>query len=138
MITSELAKQAQVSADTVRYYTKRGLLIPTRDPENGYKIYDLESLKRLKFIHQAREIGFSLKDIEEILAFAREGDSPCPRVRAMMAEKIQSTRAQIAALQNHLAMLESTFAEWEHMPNSTPDHGSICSLIESWAKGGEA
>ncbi|GAM73675.1 transcriptional regulator [Vibrio ishigakensis] len=134
MITSVLAKRANVSSDTVRYYTKRGLLTPTRNPDNGYKEYDIHALQRLKFIHQAREIGFSLKEVEEILASAEDGTSPCPRVREMMIEKIEETQAQIVRLQNHVQMLQSTFADWGELPDSEPTGESICCLIESWTE----
>ncbi|MPW35588.1 MerR family transcriptional regulator [Vibrio sp. B1Z05] len=134
MITSKLAKLANVSPDTVRYYTKRGLIVATRNPDNGYKEYDRAALQRLKFIHQAREIGFALKEIEAILASAEEGTSPCPQVRQMMTEKITETEQQILRLQQHVSMLKSTFASWESLSDGTPTGESICCLIESWTK----
>jgi DNA-binding transcriptional MerR regulator len=136
MITSKIAQLANVTSDTVRYYTKRGLLVPNRNPSNGYKEYQQADLERLKFIHQARTIGFTLKEIEEILEHALKGDSPCPNVRMLMAKKIEDTRTQIKSLTAHLATLEKTYASWENQPNSTPDGQSICCLIESWADEG--
>lgn len=133
MITSVLAKKANVSPDTVRYYTKRGLLTATKNPTNGYKEYDLKALERLKFIHQAREIGFGLSEIEQILESALQGESPCPKVRQIMQQKIEQTRIQIEQMQSHLAMLEHTQAQWQQEPDSTPSGSSICCLIESWA-----
>jgi DNA-binding transcriptional MerR regulator len=134
MITSKLAKLANVTPDTVRYYTKRGLITATRNPENGYKQYDSKALQRLRFICQAREIGFNLKEVEEILASAEEGESPCPKVRQMMVDKITSTENQIAVLQQHVTMLKSTFKQWGELPNRQPTGDSICCLIESWTK----
>ncbi|WP_261815421.1 MerR family transcriptional regulator [Vibrio gallicus] len=134
MITSAVAKRAGVSVDTVRYYTKRGLLTPTRNPDNGYKQYNLSHLQRLRFIHQAREIGFSLKEIEEILLSAQDGDSPCPKVRSMMVEKIAESEAQLVRLQNHLTMLKNTFDTWQTLPDSEPTGESVCCLIESWTQ----
>ncbi|PKG74084.1 MerR family transcriptional regulator [Shewanella sp. GutCb] len=134
MITSRLAKLANVTPDTVRYYTKRGLIIATRNPDNGYKEYDSAALQRLRFIHQAREIGFSLKEIEEVLESALEGSSPCPQVRTMMLDKIVSTEAQITTLQQHVSMLKTTFDLWEELPTSQPTGESICCLIESWTE----
>lgn len=136
MITSKIAQLANVTSDTVRYYTKRGLLVPSRNPSNGYKEYQQADLERLKFIHQARTIGFTLNEIEQILEHALKGDSPCPNVRMLMAKKIEDTRTQIESLTAHLATLEKTFAGWENQPNSIPDGQSICCLIESWADEG--
>ncbi|OBT13415.1 MerR family transcriptional regulator [Vibrio sp. UCD-FRSSP16_10] len=134
MMTSKLAKSANVSADTVRYYTKRGLITATRNPDNGYKEYDFSALQRLTFIHQARELGFSLKEVEDILASAEDGQSPCPKVRQMMTDKITETEAQIQRLQHHVTMLKRTFNDWDDLPDSEPTGHSICCLIESWTQ----
>ncbi|MFA0028071.1 MerR family transcriptional regulator [Vibrio breoganii] len=134
MITSKLAKSANVSPDTVRYYTKRGLITATRNPDNGYKEYDLNALQRLKFIHQARDLGFGLKEIEDILASTEDGSSPCPKVRTMMADKIVETETQILRLQQHVTMLKETFEQWGELPDSLPTGDSICCLIESWTE----
>jgi DNA-binding transcriptional MerR regulator len=134
MLTSELAKRAAVPPDTVRYYTKRGLLSATKNPLNGYKEYDAGALQKLKFIHQAREIGFSLGQIEQIIEAANQGQSPCPTVRQMLQLQIEQTKLQIQQMHAHLAMLESTNQQWDQEPDSTPNGASICCLIESWAQ----
>ncbi|SHF86391.1 MerR HTH family regulatory protein [Modicisalibacter ilicicola DSM 19980] len=54
MKVGELAKRAGVTAETVRHYTREGLLQPRRDPENGYQLYGSDSLNRLRFIQRAR------------------------------------------------------------------------------------
>jgi DNA-binding transcriptional MerR regulator len=134
MLTSELAKRAAVPPDTVRYYTKRGLIAATKNPHNGYKEYDAAALQKLKFIHQAREIGFSLSQIEEIIEAANDGQSPCPTVRQMLQQQIEQTKRQIQQMNAHLHMLESTNQQWDQEPDSTPNGASICCLIESWAQ----
>ena len=60
---SQLAKTARVSAETVRYYSRLGLLKAQRDPHNGYQLFDQDAEQRLVFISQSRHLGFSLKDI---------------------------------------------------------------------------
>ena len=66
MMTSELAKHVGVTAETVRFYTRKGLLSATKLPTNGYKTYNAEAIARLKFIRQAKNVGFSLKEIEKL------------------------------------------------------------------------
>ncbi len=78
MKVSELARQAEVTAETVRHYTREGLLHPMRDPDNGYQLYDHADLERLRFIQRARTLGFSVAEISDILAHADQGDSPAP------------------------------------------------------------
>ncbi|PWI34437.1 MerR family transcriptional regulator [Vibrio albus] len=133
MKTSELAKQVGVTAETVRFYTRKGLLTATRDPENDYKLYDKAALERLKFITQARAIGFSLKDIEDIIQFSEQGTSPCPKVRQMLGQKIQETEKKIEELQQHLIMMQETLSDWATEPDMVPDGKAICCLIEDWS-----
>lgn len=133
MKTSELAKRADVTAETVRYYTRLGLISASRDPANNYKDYDSQALQRLRFIHQAREIGFSLKEVQSILALANEGDTPCPTVRQLLQEKIQQTEQRLLKTQQQLAMLRDTYKQWQCHPDKLPTEQSICALIESWS-----
>lgn len=128
----DLAKRANVTGETVRHYTRLGLIEAERDPNNGYQIYNEAALKRIQFIQQARTLGFSLKQIESIVEHADSGDSPCPMVRDLLQKKVPETKAKIAQLQAHLKTMEAALATWEDMPNGTPDGHSICCLIEEW------
>ena len=67
MKVTELARTAGVTAETVRHYTRQALLKPRRDPDNGYQLFDQQDLDRLRFIQRARTLGFSLKEIADIL-----------------------------------------------------------------------
>ncbi len=131
MKVRHLAKFANVTSETVRYYTREGLLTPTRDPNNGYKIYDETSLQRLQFIIQAKSIGFSLKDIKNILGNAEKGKSPCPMVRGLLTDKIKETEEEIQHLQEKLAMMKETQENWKNMSDGQPNETSVCPLIES-------
>ena len=73
MRVSELAQTGGVTAETVRHYTREGLLQPHRDPRNGYQLYDAESLERLRFIDCLRSLGVSLPEIKQILSWADQG-----------------------------------------------------------------
>lgn len=132
MKVSELAKFADVTSETVRYYTREGLIIASRNPNNGYQEYSIEARRRLRFIQQARELGFSIKQIKEILVQADSGDSPCPLVRDLLSQKVPEIRQQIAQLQSHLAKMETALAAWEEMADGVPNGHSICCLIEEW------
>jgi DNA-binding transcriptional MerR regulator len=132
MKVSELARRAGVSADTVRHYTQIGLLKAQRDPANGYQLFDEVALKRLRFVQQARSLGFNLKDIGAIVDQAGHGDSPCPMVRDLLQQKVPETKARIAELNAHLARMEQALARWEAMDDGLPSGHSICCLIEDW------
>ncbi|AEF54743.1 MerR family transcriptional regulator [Marinomonas posidonica] len=132
MRVSEIAKKALVTPDTVRHYTRIGLISAERNPDNDYQLYDNTALQRLKFIRQATELGFSLKQVENILQQSDSGDSPCPMVRDLLQQKVPETKAKIAQLQAHLAKMETALAAWESMPDGVPNGHSICCLIEDW------
>lgn len=136
MRVSELAKKAKVTPETVRHYTRLGLIHAQRDPNNDYQLYDTMGLQRLNFIRQASELGFSLKQIEEIFHQSDSGDSPCPLVRDLLQKKVPETKLKIAQLQAHLLKMEEALSAWDQMPDGTPNGHSICCLIEDWEEKG--
>ncbi|MCM2973136.1 MerR family transcriptional regulator [Larsenimonas suaedae] len=129
---SEVAKAAGVTAETVRHYTREGLISSTRNPNNGYQLYDDEALRRLRFIQQARTLGFSLKDIHDILAHTEHGDSPCPLVRDLLKERLPQVREEIRALEQLAKRMEDALESWSSMPNAAPNGHTLCQLIEHW------
>ncbi|WP_110667121.1 MerR family transcriptional regulator [Salinicola halophilus] len=133
MKVTELARTAGVTPETVRHYTRQGLLVPTRDPNNGYQLFDRRALSRLRFIQRARTLGFSLKEVAEILEQADQGDSPCPLVRDLLAARLPCIRNQIEELQALAARMEQAIHEWSMLPDGTPNGDSICRLIEHTA-----
>lgn len=132
MTVSQLASAAEVTAETVRHYTRQKLLASTRDPDNGYQLYDASQLKRLRFINQSRSLGFSLKEISAILGHEAAGDSPCPMVRDLLQQRVPVIEAKIADLQQQLQRMQKALGQWQKMPDGAPDGHRICHLIETW------
>lgn len=127
----QLAKLCKVPADTVRHYTRIGLLKPERDPINGYYQYRVSDSKRLDFIKKAKRLGYSLKEIEHILAESRKGKSPCPLVRELISQRIRENRAHLEQLLELQTRMENALSSWEKMPDGIPDGDCVCHLIES-------
>ncbi|MFY0989328.1 MerR family transcriptional regulator [Halomonas sp. C05BenzN] len=132
MKVSELASLAGVTPETVRHYTREGLLHPERHPDNGYQLYGQQELERLRFIQRARTLGFGVAEIRDILAHADQGDSPCPMVRDLLASRLPEIHARIAELQALASRMEQALEAWAEMPDGTPDGHSLCRLIESF------
>ena len=65
MKVTEFAKRAGVGPDVVRYYVREGLLAPSRNPTNGYKLFGNPHLARLQFIRQVQALGFTLSEIRD-------------------------------------------------------------------------
>lgn len=94
-----LAKKAKVNVQTVRYYERRGLLPEPPRRESGYRQYSLADLARLKFIRHAKELGFSLKEIEELLSLRVDPNTTCADVKRRTEAKIDDVEEKIRALQ---------------------------------------
>ncbi len=94
MTTTVLAKQADVSLYTVRHYTRIGLLKPARNTNNNYKVYQPSDAVRVRFIQAAKNLGFSLAEIADILNEAKHGNSPCPMVRDIIIRRIDEIAAK--------------------------------------------
>lgn len=131
MYVHEIATAAEVTPETVRYYTRLGLFVPERDKTNGYKIYDSEDLRRLKFIRNARRLGFGVKDIIEILRQSEAGTSPCPFVREMIVRRIVALDERHRVELELKARMKAAAQMWEDVPDGIPDGDSICHLIEA-------
>ena len=132
MIVSELAKRAGVTAETVRYYTRSGLLTPKLQGQNGYRYYSDDDLHRLLFVRKAKFLGFELSEITEILNMSKSGNSPCPRVREILEERIHDTRKKLKELNALQESLEYAAKKWKEMPDGMPDGNAVCHLIEGF------
>jgi DNA-binding transcriptional MerR regulator len=95
---SRLAAEAGVSADTVRYYERLGLLAaPARSP-SGYRQYDPPVHRRLQFIKAAQHIGLRLADIKELLDIQDRGACPCGHTTGAVERRLAEVDAEISRL----------------------------------------
>ncbi len=95
----KVARQAGVNVETIRYYERRGLLPkPPRTP-SGYRLYPPESVARLRFIKGAQALGFSLGEIQELLALRVDSETTCAEVRKRGEAKLAQIQEKIQALQ---------------------------------------
>ena len=133
MKVSQIAKALNTTPDTVRHYTKIGLLKPTKGLENGYKLYDLTQQQRLQFILTARHLGFTVKDITEIFHETDKNNPACPIVRDIIEKRLAEIEQKFQQMQSMLELMKQARAEWQNMPDKMPDSHSICHLIESFS-----
>jgi DNA-binding transcriptional MerR regulator len=132
MKVNELARANGVTPDTIRFYTRIGLLKPTKNQGNGYKHYGIEEQKRLVFIVKARHLGFSVSEIEEVIEMSTRGNSPCCRVRAIVKDRLDEAHRTIEELQQLAERMQKAASTWEELPDGQPTGDSVCSLIEMW------
>jgi len=135
----ELARPAGATPDTVRHYLRIGLLQPERDVANGYHRFNERDLVRLRFIQSAKQLGFQLDEIAQILSMADHGRTPCPLVRSIVERRIVETRRRLADMRALQSRLEHALELWSGMPDGDPDGHAVCRLIEAAheAEGGD-
>lgn len=110
LTAGRLASQADVHIETIRYYERRGLLPDPPRTESGYRLYDAESVTRLRFIKEAQELGFTLEEIQGLLALRVDKETSCADVRRRAEGKAADIEAKIASLQAMHAALQEMIA----------------------------
>ena len=88
-----------MTTDTVRYYEKEGLLAPARKTGAGYRLYGEDAVRRLRFIKQAQQCGFSLAEIRELLTLKNSDAACCKDVKSLAIAKKLQLEHKIRALQ---------------------------------------
>ncbi len=131
MTAQTLADRSGVSVENVRYYTRRGLLKPVRDPRNNYRLYRESDVARLRFIRQAKNLGYTLGEIAKIFGQSKRGDSPCPLVREIIERRIADNRKRLNEMLELQERMEKALTNWAKMPDKSPDGHTVCHLIES-------
>ena len=104
-----LAREAGVGIETIRFYERRGLLKrPPRPTEGGYRHYDDEIVRLLRYIRLAQHLGLSLNEIEQLLVRSREAQGTfCRAVRQTIEGKLAAVRTELAALHIQEAELQA-------------------------------
>src|SRR2546421_1088882 len=95
---SKVAKEAGVNLETIRYYENEGVLPKPPRTHSGYRIFSLDAVKQLRFIKHAQELGFSLKEIKELLTLQVRPGSCCADVRQKAEAKILDVDEKIQRL----------------------------------------
>lgn len=85
----DVARSLGVTPETVRFYTRIKVLNPTKSKANGYWEYGEKNEHRLRFVLSARQLGFTVEDIWEILERTDEKNTPCPTVRCLIDQRLQ-------------------------------------------------
>jgi len=134
---NQLAKHSNAPAHVVRYYLRIGLLEPSGQQENGYRLFAPEQTTRLRFIRLAKQLGFTLNEIRQILQHGERHESPCQDVRKIIQNRIDENRMKIDEMIKLQTRMESALALWQTMPDGEPDGHSVCHLIESFENLGQ-
>jgi DNA-binding transcriptional MerR regulator len=106
----QLGKATATKVETIRYYERIGLLPAPGRTGGNYRSYASEHVRCLGFIRRARELGFSIDDVRELLELARHRDRPCAEVDQIVARHLVVTERKIVALKRLRGELQNTLA----------------------------
>ena len=95
----KVAKQAEVGVETIRFYEREGLIEEPPRRESGYRQYPSDTVDRVRFIKRAKELGFSLKEIKELLALRIAPGTTCDQIKKRADAKVGDIEDKIRSLQ---------------------------------------
>lgn len=120
------AHAAGVGVETIRFYERRGLIEqPPKPSGDGFRVYPPEVVARIRFIRQAQQLGFSLREIQELLSLRADPAADCGKVRRRATAKLEEVNRKTGELQAMRDALEAVIA-------ACPGRGALrsCSIIE--------
>lgn len=95
----QLAKETGVTVEALRFYEKQGLVAAPARTNAGYRQYPPDTVRRVKFIQHAKEVGFTLNDIAQLLALRQEPGTSCADIKLKATDKIKDVESKIRELQ---------------------------------------
>ena len=134
MRIGQAAKAANVGVETIRFYERRGLISqPIKPNGGGFRTYPGDTVSRIRFIREAQELGFSLKETAELLSLKSDQGTDCGRVRDRALKKRQEVSAKIRRLKE----IDKTLIA---LIEACPGRGSInfCSILNAMDDGRSA
>lgn len=133
---SDLAAEAGVSSDTIRFYERKHLLTPPKRTSSGYRQFDEEAIRRVRFIKGAQSLGLKLAEIRELLEIQDKGACPCGHTRQLVGRRIYEIDREIGELQTLRSELEA-LKELECLTKEQPVDGGWPCEAEFLKRGGE-
>ncbi len=126
----KLAKGAGVNRQTVFYYERRGLLSPAARTDSGYRLYEPEAVRVIRFIKNAQELGFSLDEIAKLLKLRVARRTQCGTVRKQAVARLKIVKEKIAGLRSMERVLN-------RLVNTCAKSGTTdsCPILESLEEG---
>ena len=125
-----LARAADVSVQTIRYYERRGLLPQPARRASGYRVYAAETVTRLRFIRRAQALGFTLAEVAELLGLRVDAETSCEQVQRQLSAKLSEIETKMRMLQEMQRALTTMAAACEQ----GGPHGT-CPVLSALAEG---
>jgi len=130
MRIGELAEQVHLNTQTIRYYERIGLLPAPERTESRYRVYRVADERRLRFIKSARNMGLTLREVKEVLAFHERGELPCAYVTQTLAGRAEEIGRQVADLLRFKDELELLVKRAQERMGCEQHEREYCDIIE--------
>ncbi len=129
----DVAKQAEVNIETLRYYERKGVVPEPPRTDSNYRVYPEDTVRRVRFVKHAQELGFSLKEIKELLSLRATPGASCQDVQQRATAKINEIDEKILLLQLMQQVLHKLVQQ------CVARHGSLseCPVLESLDSNGQ-
>lgn len=128
----QIADHLDVTTETIRYYSRLGIIEPRRDPDNGYRYYSDKDVRIINFIRKAKHFGLTINEISAIIKKSTNGESPCQLVCEMVTNHYIETREKIKELEDLESRLAQALLNWTTADDEKESESSlICPLIEN-------
>lgn len=128
--SGELARLTGVSADTLRHYEKLGILPTSPRSESGYRLFSASAVERVQLVQRSLQLGFSLKELSEILRTHDGGGAPCHRVLNLAEKKLRFLEKEIRELRQTRSYMTKLVRAWRtELKHTAP--GTKAKLLHS-------
>lgn len=134
----DVARQTNLSPDSIRHYDRLGLVASTRT-QGRFREFAPDAVHRVRVIQAALALGFSLEELSQIFTMRRTGQAPCRHVRALAGTKLATLTARIEELRRLRTQLVATLCAWdESLESSTASPARLLDSLVSRRQKGEA
>jgi DNA-binding transcriptional MerR regulator len=130
LLISQVALAAGVSADTLRFYERKGVLPPPARSPAGYRVYSPSAVERVRVVRRAMAVGFTLDELARVLRARDKGGVPCREVRAIAARKLEEIEERLRALRAVKRDLKGALEDWDARLARTPS-GQQARLLDT-------
>lgn len=135
MLIKDLARAAGITPQVVRFYARAGLISPSERHENGYRSFVMTDVERLKFIVSAKQFGFTLQEVRELLSAPDAGTAACcDSLKAGLERRLSELRDRVAEIEAIGSRIEARLESWR---GSGCDEEAITSCPKLAARTGQ-
>ncbi len=131
MTIGKLAKEAGVGVETIRFYERKGLIRKPPKKDGGFRTYSEDEVVRIRFIRRAQELGFTLREVKELVELQTKKKMTGGQVQKKADQKLEEIRQKISDLQK----MEESLAQLSRLCGAGEQSANECRFLDCFEKG---